>query len=669
MPYTGPDDEKLPDNVKKLAASKRARWVEIWNSAYQDCIDNGGNGGDCEASAFAQANGVMFASEQGRTYTPPKAAQENAKKVLRWREEHPDEIKGMTRVGWTRANQLASGKNLSLDTIKRMSQFARHRQNAEIAPEYKGTPWKDAGYVAWLGWGGDEGIAWAKRVLEQEEKKEAIMPGLDSLKIDVDGETVTLAQLVEAYREQAVATKKVGDRTHDRGDFLVVEDPEKVTTWHLPVKVKGTPDRTLAGAAWAALFDPEGYRGQPYDGPDKDGAKRKLRALYRAEEWEMPDGEGEADGGETPEEAAEMDVTPEVIVAVLQYLMDMVGTPEEEPGEEPMDDAQPEGETPEMPEESTEAEPTEAAEFAESAVGHAVQIVEAEGEAPKSRRDPLLLDVVLIRPGPGNPTDGHYYPRKMLERDARIFEGAKMYTSDHKQSDKSVRNEVSVVKEIVSFTNDGAPIARVAIHDGDFAEMARNRAQLGTLNTLECSILANGRARVGEIDGKEYKIVDAITEARSVDWVTRAGAGGRAHALAESDDPREEGATPEIEEDDDAAVQEGDATEDVTISEDTPAEARLSEADVAQILETSNLPDATIKLLTRATYADADELGAAIAEQHELLKAAGSGRPFGDGKPTTARQPVSLEEIEERKDKVNQKFLGTGGNNARSNTR
>lgn len=96
----------------------------------------------------------------------PEAARENACKVLRWRDEYGDEVKGMTQVGWVRANQLCKGENISEETIARMSSFQRHRQNAEIAEEYKGTPWKDAGYVAWLGWGGTEGIEWASRKLD-----------------------------------------------------------------------------------------------------------------------------------------------------------------------------------------------------------------------------------------------------------------------------------------------------------------------------------------------------------------------------------------------------------------------------------------------------------------------------------------------------------------------
>jgi len=97
----------------------------------------------------------------------PKAATENACKVLRWRDEHGDEVQGMTQVGWTRANQLCNRENISEETIARMSGFQRHKQNSEIAEEYKGTPWKDRGYVAWLGWGGTEGIEWASNKLEE----------------------------------------------------------------------------------------------------------------------------------------------------------------------------------------------------------------------------------------------------------------------------------------------------------------------------------------------------------------------------------------------------------------------------------------------------------------------------------------------------------------------
>lgn len=102
----------------------------------------------------------------------PQAASDNARKVLDWREEHGDEVEGMTRVGWTRANQLADRENITEDTIGRMAAFERHRRNSDLSEEFRGEPWKDAGYVAWLGWGGDEGIEWAQRKLDELEKEE-----------------------------------------------------------------------------------------------------------------------------------------------------------------------------------------------------------------------------------------------------------------------------------------------------------------------------------------------------------------------------------------------------------------------------------------------------------------------------------------------------------------
>ena len=65
MPYTGPGDDSLPDNIKDLPEDDRARWVEVWNSAYSSCIDDGGESDTCESSAFAQANGVWRISAIG----------------------------------------------------------------------------------------------------------------------------------------------------------------------------------------------------------------------------------------------------------------------------------------------------------------------------------------------------------------------------------------------------------------------------------------------------------------------------------------------------------------------------------------------------------------------------------------------------------------------------
>jgi len=109
----------------------------------------------------------------------PQSATNNAKKVLAWKKKYGSEVKGMTSVGWTRANQLASRRKLSYDTIARMAAFNRHRKNAAVDPKYKNEPWKDRGYVAWLGWGGTSGINWAIR------KAESIRKGTVKASVDV----------------------------------------------------------------------------------------------------------------------------------------------------------------------------------------------------------------------------------------------------------------------------------------------------------------------------------------------------------------------------------------------------------------------------------------------------------------------------------------------------
>lgn len=57
MPYSGPGDPKLPDNVKKLSEQKREQWVGAWNGAYEDCQSDDGD--DCEGRAFAVANAAV----------------------------------------------------------------------------------------------------------------------------------------------------------------------------------------------------------------------------------------------------------------------------------------------------------------------------------------------------------------------------------------------------------------------------------------------------------------------------------------------------------------------------------------------------------------------------------------------------------------------------------
>jgi hypothetical protein len=105
----------------------------------------------------------------------PQAASDNACKVLKWIDQHGrDEVSGMELTGLQRANSLCKREKITRETIARMASFERHRKNSTIDPEFKGTPWKDKGYVAWLAWGGDEGIAYAQRKLEEIDREEML---------------------------------------------------------------------------------------------------------------------------------------------------------------------------------------------------------------------------------------------------------------------------------------------------------------------------------------------------------------------------------------------------------------------------------------------------------------------------------------------------------------
>jgi len=100
-----------------------------------------------------------------QTFTDyPKAAVENAKRALKFREDTDNKNGCGTPVGWARANQLAKREPISLDTVKRMAQFNRHRQNKDVPYE------EGCGGLMWDAWGGTEGVDWAIRKVEQEAK-------------------------------------------------------------------------------------------------------------------------------------------------------------------------------------------------------------------------------------------------------------------------------------------------------------------------------------------------------------------------------------------------------------------------------------------------------------------------------------------------------------------
>lgn len=125
------------------------------------------------------------------SFKPPQGAQQAAKRALEVRASKPPSKRGMTAVGIARARDLANGKLLSPDTVRRMlAYFTRHEVDK------KGSTWdiKGKGWQAWQGWGGDAGYTWAKKVVNQMNKADEKTTALRAY-----GEAVQLAEPKPVY--------------------------------------------------------------------------------------------------------------------------------------------------------------------------------------------------------------------------------------------------------------------------------------------------------------------------------------------------------------------------------------------------------------------------------------------------------------------------------------
>ena len=112
----------------------------------------------------------------------PKAAVEAAKQGIKRNKENNN--KCATQVGKVRAQQLANGENLSLDTIRRMRSFLiRQKDNYELQRDRKN--YDACGYISYLLWGGEAALPWAEKKLRQAGEEfdldEACQPGYKAI--------------------------------------------------------------------------------------------------------------------------------------------------------------------------------------------------------------------------------------------------------------------------------------------------------------------------------------------------------------------------------------------------------------------------------------------------------------------------------------------------------
>ena len=111
---------------------------------------------------FYAFNGKQYYFETYNDY--PQAARNAAEQGIKRNEELGNRC--ATQVGKVRAQQIARGEKLSLDTIRRMRSFLiRHKDSYELAKSRK--DYEACGYISYLLWGGPSALPWAEKKLRQ----------------------------------------------------------------------------------------------------------------------------------------------------------------------------------------------------------------------------------------------------------------------------------------------------------------------------------------------------------------------------------------------------------------------------------------------------------------------------------------------------------------------
>jgi hypothetical protein len=128
-----------------------------------------------------------------------------------------------------------------------------------------------------------------------------------------------------------------------------------------------------------------------------------------------------------------------------------------------------------------------------------------------------------------------YYPAEVLRRDGpNVFTaGTQLYLNHPTKTEEAERPERDIRDLAGKLASDA-----IWMDDGLYADIEyynNHRPLIAAIGEdLDVSIRAHGAYRTGEVDGRKGRIIEQLIRADSVDFVTRAGAGGRVARLMES---------------------------------------------------------------------------------------------------------------------------------------
>ena len=160
-------------------------------------------------------------------------------------------------------------------------------------------------------------------------------------------------------------------------------------------------------------------------------------------------------------------------------------------------------------------------------------------DAPSGRQSIQLIDAGWGSSG--------YYSARVLENaaNARVFpKGTHMYldhpsqTEEHDRPERSVRDLAAVLVEDAVW-NGTALVGEAKV----FKAYRELLTDPDVAENIGLSIRAFADTTIGEAEGREGTIITALTEALSIDYVTKAGRGGRILAVLESARTRVDEAT------------------------------------------------------------------------------------------------------------------------------
>jgi hypothetical protein len=284
------------------------------------------------------------------------------------------------------------------------------------------------------------------------------------------------------------------------------------------------------------------------------------------------------------------------------------------------------------------------------------------------------LTLTIIRPG-FNTSKKRYYPAEMLKRDFKVFEGQKMFSDHQTDAEQRTRPEGEVSKWTAQIKKvwpeaDGTLKGVAAVIDPVFKAKLDELNKHNLLSEMGVSIRAIGSGDPRKVEGEETTYIESLLKARSVDFVTYAGAGGRVEVMeAEVDEQdlelmdeaqlrrlrpdlveciesaaktKEQSMTPEekvtfdkaqadlLEANRKLAVAEADkkaADLKVAESEKTAKKAAAS-TELTKLLTESKLPTIAQDRLKKQFEAaeSTDGMAAAITAEKEYLKSIGAGK-------------------------------------------